>query len=150
MMIMVYIYIYIYIYIYFHHHQIVMLARISLTLTLAIYPSHQSLPTGLLDSTLCLYIVAVGRFLLVDQHWHVNVKEPLRERHLLVDPCFLICPTCLILVISMVLERGDKMPYSCSFVRCLPGFVQYCSKHSCSVSVLIFHYKFSWVHVVHL
>ena len=51
-------------------------------LSLTIRPDHPSFLVGLLDYVLSPYRVVVGKFLLVDQHWHFCVKGSIRERPL--------------------------------------------------------------------
>ena len=71
-----------------HHHDVMLLAWISLTVSLSIHLYHSLLQAGLLDDILCLHKGVVGKFLLVDQNWHVHVKGSIGEHHILVCPCF--------------------------------------------------------------
>ena len=72
-----------------HHHQVTLTTRISLILFLSILPYHRSLPTGLPNNIVCPFRAVVGKFLLVGQHRHVNVKKSIGNRYLWVRPLLL-------------------------------------------------------------
>ena len=67
----------------YHYHQVAQLAQISLILSLSIYiyiyPYHPLLTPDLLNYILCPHRTVVGKFLMVDQHWHVHVKGSMGE-----------------------------------------------------------------------
>ena len=58
-------------------------------LSFSIRPYHPSPSVSLSNYILCPHR---AKFLLVSQHWHVNVKKPIEEHHLY----FQQCPTCLV------------------------------------------------------
>ena len=93
-------------------------------LSFSIHPHHPSLPAGLLNYIPYPGKAAVGRILLVGQHWHGHIKRSIGECHLWVRPWFSSRPACLVRLTWIVLELGSKWLYSCDFVGCcfLDGF----------------------------
>ena len=75
-------------------------------LSLTIQPYHESLPPSLADNILYLYRAVVGRFLLVNQNWHVHMKEVHKKRHLWVSPCFSNSGECPRGVMVKVMDYG--------------------------------------------
>ena len=75
-------------------------------LSLAIRPYHSSLPVGLTDYILCLYGVVVGRFLLIDQYWHVHVKGSIRKYHMSLSLLLQQYPACLVRIVWIVSKFG--------------------------------------------
>ena len=63
--------------------------------SLAIRPYRLSLPTGLLDDIPCPYRAVRGKFLLVGQHWHVQVKGAIRKRYMCSSLLHQQCPAWL-------------------------------------------------------
>ena len=60
----------------------------------------------------------MGKFLLVNHHWHVNVFASIEERHTGSSLFLQRCLACLVHLTGMVFEMGGKRPYSCCYVRC--------------------------------
>ena len=56
--------------------------------TLFIRPYHPSFHAGLPDYILSPHRSVGGKFLLIDQHWHVHINGPVGEHPLWVCPCF--------------------------------------------------------------
>ena len=59
------------------------------------------------------YIAVVGKFLLVDQHWHVHVSRSMSLFLFLQQ-----CSTCLVRLTWMILVMGDRQLHSNCFVGC--------------------------------
>ena len=123
-------YIYIYIYIYISSPRFTANTGFADTLILAIRLYHPSLPVYLIDYIQCPYRPVIDKFLLVGQH---HRGTSLMSSSLLLKQC----STCLVRLIWMVWEVGDRCPYSCCGML-LPGFVQYRSLHSGAVPVKLF------------
>ena len=110
---------YIYIYIY-NHQQVMLLAQISLTFSLSLHLSllyiaaSRSSRLHPVSTQTCCRWVLVGQPTLARLckgfHWITSfmISTLLLEKG----------PACLVRLICIVLEMGDKWPYSCCFVRC--------------------------------
>ena len=119
----------------FYHH-VAPPARISLTLS-----RHSSLSSiasdwssrihPVLAQSCCMYVLA-GRLAFARPCVRVHRNISLMSSSLLLQQY----PACLVRLTWIVFVMGGKWPYSC----CFAGLVQYCSPHSCVVTVKLFFF----------
>ena len=87
-----------------------------------------------------LYIGFSWLSCLCSSMWRVHWSISLMSSSLLLEQCH----ACLVRLTWIEFVLGVRWPYSCCFCRLLPpGLVQYCSQHSCIITVKLFLHTLS-------
>ena len=100
------------------------------------YPYYPLPPAGPLVYILCPYRAVVGMFFLVIQHWHVHVTRVHMRTSLMIS--FLFLQQCLVCLIWMILEIGDRQPYNCFEGCCFQDLFN----TACNILLYVSHYIF--------
>ena len=123
-----------------HRHHVVPSARISLTLLSPPLPIVHCFHR-VFRATSRIYTKLLFEMVVLPLLVHVKVQRST----LFMSSTLLLrqYPACLVRIILIVFVIGGLWPYICCFVGCCPpGILNYCSLHSCVVTVKVFLHLF--------